>query len=327
MPPSTPSVHLSQTTLGGWTAVWSIASSEMELLIPSEIGPRIIAARVPGGKNLFKEVPDEIGSSGGGGWRIYGGHRLWRAPEERAITYAPDNDPIQIVTHERGITATGAPEPSSHLVKEIDISFYTSSIATITHRITNHGKTSIIVAPWALTVFPESTIGILPLPSRGSHHEQLLPTASLNLWAYTDLTDTRLSFSPTAISVHHDPLKTAPLKIGVGYDGGDQAWSAAVVDKAIFVISFSINPSASYPDRGSMSEIYTDGQILELESLGPLSTLSPGDATTLVEQWSIIPLTPSHFVETPLTTDAMAKVASLANQVVCDHRRVASSRA
>ncbi len=321
MSDTAPSVNLSKTSLGGWSTVWSVASSELELLVPSEIGPRIIAAQMRGGKNLLKQMPAEIGSRGGSEWRIYGGHRLWRAPEERTITYAPDNDPIQIVPHERGITATGAPEPSSHLVKEIDISFHTPSVATITHRITNRGSAPMLVAPWALTVFPESTIGILPLPPKGLHEEQLLPTASLNLWAYTDLTDTRLSIAPTSIAIRQAPQKTAPLKIGVGYDGGSHAWSAAVVDNFLFVISFRIDPSASYPDRGSMTEIYTDGGILELESLGALTDLSPGDTATLVEQWSIIPLAPTQHGKALFTEDSIGEVASLAKQVVSDHQR------
>ncbi len=41
-----------------------------------------------------------------------------------------------------------------------------------------------------------------------------------------------------------------------------------------------------YPDRGCNFELYTDPNILEVETLGPLTMLSPGEKTEHVETWN-----------------------------------------
>ena len=43
---------------------------------------------------------------------------------------------------------------------------------------------------------------------------------------------------------------------------------------------------AAYPDFGSTFEIFTNADILELETLGPLTTLAPGQSVSHTERWS-----------------------------------------
>ena len=56
----------------------------------------------------------------------------------------------------------------------------------------------------------------------------------------------------------------------------------------LFIKSFTFRPGAEYPDRGCSFETYTDAQILELESLGPLTTLQPGASVEHVEHWHLV---------------------------------------
>ena len=44
---------------------------------------------------------------------------------------------------------------------------------------------------------------------------------------------------------------------------------------------------AAYPDLGSCFEIFTNGAMVELETLGPLASLAPGRTTTHVEYWGV----------------------------------------
>jgi hypothetical protein len=49
----------------------------------------------------------------------------------------------------------------------------------------------------------------------------------------------------------------------------------------------SILAGARYPDHGCNFELYSDPEFLELETLGPLIELSPGQTVTHEEEWSL----------------------------------------
>ena len=55
----------------------------------------------------------------------------------------------------------------------------------------------------------------------------------------------------------------------------------------MFIKRFPYEPDAAYPDFGCNFEVYTNGDILELESLGPLQELRPGRQLTHTELWSL----------------------------------------
>ncbi|MCJ7665262.1 MAG: DUF4380 domain-containing protein, partial [Actinobacteria bacterium] len=79
---------------GGWENCLRLENDEIELVATTDVGPRIIRLGFKGGQNLFKEFGDQLGKTGGDQWRIYGGHRLWHAPEAVPRTYFPDNKPV-----------------------------------------------------------------------------------------------------------------------------------------------------------------------------------------------------------------------------------------
>ncbi len=49
----------------------------------------------------------------------------------------------------------------------------------------------------------------------------------------------------------------------------------------------SVLAGARYPDHGCNFELYSDPEFLELETLGPLIELLPGQAVTHEEEWSL----------------------------------------
>ena len=85
-------------------------------------------------------------------------------------------------------------------------------------------------------------------------------------------------------------------------------------DGRLFVKRVAPVSGAKYPDYGCNFELYTDPSFLELESLAPLKTLTPGQSAEHVEDWmlfegvkagsdetwidqSVLPLVQSLFVE------------------------------
>ena len=75
----------------------SLKNENLKLLVPQSIGPRILSLSLNGGENLLAELQDAVlECPGSGKLHLYGGHRLWHAPEEPSRTYIPDNAPVEI---------------------------------------------------------------------------------------------------------------------------------------------------------------------------------------------------------------------------------------
>src|SRR5581483_3541573 len=127
-------------------------------------------------------------------WRIYGGHRLWHAPESQPRTYFPDNVPVKIEKNKNFTHLIQSTESTTGVQKEIDIYLHPSAAkARLVHRLRNTNLWPVELSPWVLSVMAQGGRAIIPLPERGTHPEFLLPTSTLTLWAFTDMRDPRWS--------------------------------------------------------------------------------------------------------------------------------------
>src|SRR3954463_11989196 len=111
-------VDIQRVSWGGWPNCYRMSNGEVELLVTSDVGPRIVSYRVPDGINLFKIYDQELGKSGEATWQFRGGHRLWIAPEQPALTHAPDNSPVQVEVGTNQLTLTSEVEPNSGVQKQ-----------------------------------------------------------------------------------------------------------------------------------------------------------------------------------------------------------------
>ena len=55
----------------------------------------------------------------------------------------------------------------------------------------------------------------------------------------------------------------------------------------LFVKRYTADPAKTYPDMGSCFETFTNAEVLELETLGPLTKLAPDQRLEHVERWSL----------------------------------------
>ncbi len=165
----------------------------------------------------------------------------------------------------------------------------------VIHRIRNGGVWDVTLALWAISVMQPGGTAIVPLPPRGSHPQDLLPTSRLALWAYTDLSDRRFRFGRKYLFVRQDQAAAPPQKIGASVPSG---WVAYANGDHLFVKQFAVVAGAAYPDLGSNVEVFTNAAILELETLGPLITLVPGGSAEYRERWTLARDVP------PIATDA-----------------------
>ncbi len=162
----------------GWPNCYRWSNGLVDLVVTADVGPRIIRFGFVGEANEFKEYPEMLGEVGGDEWRIYGGHRLWHAPEAMPRTYFPDNGPVEVQVHPTFIRVVqpveahhGHPEGNGHLAGDGPSA---SGLSTVCGTAPS-GRWSW---RWALSVMAPGGMAILPLPPRGRHEEHLLPTGA-----------------------------------------------------------------------------------------------------------------------------------------------------
>ncbi len=268
-----------------------LANDQIEVLITTTLGPRIIRYGFIEGENEFAELLDPAQPLDSTQWHIYGGHRLWHAPEMRPRTYVPDNQPVAYESLPGGVRLTQSIEPLTGIQKSLDVILAPEgSHVRVIHRLCNQGVWEIELAAWALSVMAPGGCAILPLPPKMPHETHLLPVSVLVLWAYTDLSDPRWSLGRSYVLARQDPLRATAQKIGLHTPLG---WVAYARRGHLFLKRFEYHPDATYPDWGSTVEVFINDRFLELETLSPLTRLPPGVSLEHIEDWYLFDEVPT----------------------------------
>jgi hypothetical protein len=278
-------VRIEKVSYQGWPNCYRVSNGEVELIVTADVGPRIMRYGFAGERNFFKEYPEMLGRSGEKEWMIRGGHRLWRAPEDATLTYAPDNDPVKIEIKGSELVATQPVEKLTGIEKQIAVRLAeTGTRVEVVHRMRNTLRRAAEFAPWALTVMAPGGVAITGFPPRGRHPEVLLPTNPLVMWAYTDFSDPRWKFTKKYLILRQDPEAKEPQKAGLFHP---DTWGAYLVATDLFLKRSKADPAKRYADFGCSFEMFTNAEMLELETLGPLVEVPPGGTIEHVEHWSL----------------------------------------
>jgi len=276
----------------GWKHNLRIQGKTTELIITLDVGPRIIRYAFHDDKNVFCEFPEQRGGTGEKEWMIRGGHRLWTAPEGDH-SYETDNGPVP--WKKLGEASVELIQPASKAYgfqKTLRVELLDGEVVRLTHHLTNAGSKPLELSPWALSVMAPGGVALIPQPKldlhpsefpegRAAKPEDFLPNRELILWPFTNLTDGRYGYSDNFLRLTYLPELPA-TKLGLKLPTG---WVAYQNGDAVFAKHFAYDPAQPYPDRGSNFEIFTNHQILELESLAPALPLAPGATATHVEHW------------------------------------------
>lgn len=260
-----------------------LSNDTIELIILTGVGPRIIHASLLDKPNLFA-VFDPAFEQPLSGYRIFGGHRLWHAPEHHKRTYVSDNQPVSVKVDD-AIHLTQNMEELTGIQKKMTIEIIGANRVQITHQLTNQGIWPVRLAGWGITMMKPGGVGVFPLPPRAPHSDQtLLSNSRLNMWSYTDFSDPRYTFTPSAILLRQDRNMSAQKFGGTVPDG----WLAYAHADGLFVKYANYEPTLSMNDE-PVAEIYTDPNVMEVETLSASQTLAPGETLTHVEIWDILP--------------------------------------
>ena len=264
----------------------------VSIIITVDVGPRVIYYGLNGKENIFKEDIDrdtvrddkqlheffETDEN----WYIYGGHRLWSSPESFPESYTPDNNPVHYEI--KGNSITLMPEDREKVGERHVITVTlseNSSEVILNHAIRNIADYEIRLAPWCLTVAQKGGVEIIP---QRTEDTGLLSNRRMVFWAYSDVKDERFFMGNRYLTLAQTDKEQA-FKIGINNQDG---WGAYLNNGQLFIKRFNFFDNCSYPDFEVNYETYTNRHIMEIETLGTLETLKPGEFTEHEERWELI---------------------------------------
>jgi len=293
---------------GGWTNCIRLSNGTIELIITTDIGPRIIRCGFINKKNLFYVSEEDKGKTGGSAWRIYGGHRLWHAPEVMPRSYFPDNNRVDYSWNGKTLFLRQETESTTGILKEIEITLDPhNNHISVMHRLINKNLWAIEAAPWAITAHAAGGTAILPQEPYIDPAACLLPARPIVLWHYTQMKDPRWLWGNRYIRIKQDSTLKTEQKIGTL---NKQEWMAYNIDKYLMIKYFDYDPHAHYTDYGCNNEVYVNEHLLETETLGPMHKIQPEHATEHTEHWLL------HELDDPLETRSESVLDKVLQPVV-----------
>jgi hypothetical protein len=262
-----------------WTEAWRCTTDRCELVVVTSVGPRILSLRLDGGPNLLAE--DSTGF-GVGAWRLYGGHRFTTAPEDDS-SYVPDNDPCTVELRDEGLLIQSAPAQGVPARTLLIQEGGDGDGFDLTQQLTSDGPKAWRGSPWAITCVAPGGVVVIPRDTGRAANS----TGEVRFWHSDSPTHAGSGSPQWDIGGDHVVVRPSGQigKIGLYSGRGWLAWLRR--DCSFMVAVDKIASAPAYPDGGCNAEVYTSPAYVELEVLGPLTTLAPGESTSLVSHWRL----------------------------------------
>jgi len=127
-------------------------------------------------------------------------------------------------------------------------------------------------------------VAVSGFPPRGKHPINLEATNPLVMWAYTNLADPRWQFTKKYLTLRQDPNNADPQKLGMF---NADTWAAYLLNGEAFLKRTKADPAKRYPDFGCSFETFTNNAFLEIETLGPMTDVQPGQTVEHAEHWAL----------------------------------------
>jgi len=269
-------------TFPQWGQVLWVRTNTAELGIALDFGIRIVHLSCPGMENLYYEQPEDLsdGFAKENGWRLYGGHRMWLAPEG-ADSYAPDNKPIRRYLGKNSVLLEQQADPALGIIKQLHLESQKDGSIIVTHEIKNISDSPITGASWGINTLDAGGSAEISFScgTRGGYN----PKRTVSLWSDTNLHDPRLKFEKDKLTAIHMPLPDY-LKLGLYAQPGVAIFRNKGQQ---FQIAFDASPMQEYPDNGCNFELYMNSRFMELETLGRKTEILPGQTASHKEIWQL----------------------------------------
>jgi hypothetical protein len=285
-------VQITKTEFKNYGKCIKLSNDVCELIITTDVGPRVISFCMNGKENIFFEdidrkilwqgdVMDNYYGKGSVSY-LYGGHRLWVAEELVPNTTYPDTTPVDVEYTPNGVILKSNPETENGFQKIVRIELDENEAKVkVAHDVINISDKPQKFAPWALSVLAPGGVEIVPQPQRDTG---LLSNRKLILWPYTNMSDDRVMWGKEFITLKQDENADVALKFGFNSEEG---YASYLNRGQIFTKRFDHDRNAEYPDFGCSFETYTNLLFMEMEGLGRFEEVEPNKSILLIENWEL----------------------------------------
>lgn len=257
-----------------------LSNGTMEFEVALDKGIRMNRLNLCGMNNIFYEQPlDTEYLQKENGWRLEGGLRLWAAPESEE-SYYPDNNPVNIEILQNGILLRQEKDLYTNLTKTVAICFLPDdpNKLEVSFRIINSDVVDKNIGIWAITTFVPEGKGYV---SFHSEDDLINPSRFISMWKDTKLNDPRVTYKDNGIAIHHSKIAQY-FKMGILSMDGLCSFDA-YGQKLTRLCGY--DDSLIYPDGNINIEVFMCEHMMELETLGPLINLGPGEECSRKELW------------------------------------------
>lgn len=262
-----------------WGKVLWVTTDYAEVAIALDFGIRVVHLSCPGMENLYYEQPKDLsdGCATPQGWKVYGGHRLWFAPESDLV-YCPDNDPVTYRVDGNSVYVEQKTEEWTGVKKVLRMHFRENAV-DVENIFINDTDKPMEGASWGVNTLAGG--GTAKIDFAGTAPGDYTPRRVVSLWADTNVHDPRVKFDRNSLTATHAPLADY-FKMGLYCDPG----KAVLENKGQrFTLTFAAEGIENHPDNGCNFELYLGKYFMELETLGVKRVLQPGEAACHWETW------------------------------------------
>ena len=281
-------MSITTTQYAGHEAI-QIDGGAVRLMVTTSVGPRVLGLLTEDGRNHFAELPDvTLDCPGSDPIHLRGGSRLWAAPEDPRVTYRPDDDPVGVEEIVDGIRLATRPDPVSGTSRETSIRVTGPGRFSLEYRVFNRSESPQRLAAWAITMMAPGGRAWLPVLTEPFDPGGFQGQRNIVLWPYSRNDDPRLVLHDHAIELRASAIAehglSVPFKVGSSLRRG---WVAHWRDGVLLVKYAGHDEASDYADMGASGQLYSNGDFTELETLGPLTDLAPGEAAAHHEDWVV----------------------------------------
>ena len=270
----------------------SMNNGVIEAVVTIDFGPRIIKFGLADGPNMLYQDAEkrytidteELRACYGAESRfhLYGGHRLWISPERNPESYYPDNEPVVYSPLPDGVRFIPPRQRQRELQLSIEIMMNPDAHdIMVVHCAQNISKERTHISLWGITALQPGGTMILP---QNTTDTGTLANRSLSFWPYSQMDDRRFFLGNRYITLTQDAQVTGAFKLGVNNHSG---WCAYARENCSFIKRYVHIHDVRYPDFGSSFEAYTNGDLIEMETLSPIYAVEPKEMVRHVENWSV----------------------------------------
>lgn len=281
-------VTVGKTDYHGWTSAYRLSNGTVELVIVPQIG-RIMRYGFVGGPNVLWEnagllgkLPDpQITPTD---WMNFGGDKLWNAPQSRS-GWPPDpvldrGECAVTVLPGGRITMTGriSPKFGIRFRREITLSGNGTAV-TLKNTLTNESAQPVEWAIWEVAQIDNPKSVLFSRSESGKFPD------GYHLFSDFKLGPDMLISAGNEVGLRRNASQGS--KIGTDAPSG---WIKGFVADQEFTLFARRESGRTYTDDDCTQQIYVNADPLnyaEMELLGPIRQIRPGETTAFETHWSL----------------------------------------